>query len=809
MKRNTRKVVKKINLKNNAYRKKISIFFACLVLLVGVLITSSIIIFSSKEENKTYIAYVYDGEEHDAPPAKDDGYVIDEVKCENAKGAWNNDTWELLLMEMEGNFSCNLRFKLLYPYYKLSINPNGGSYRESPGTYEVYVLERFTYNVGEPTRKGYTFDGWEVTGKNSNITDSTFKMGSENTELKAKWKINTYNVEIMGSDLCDGIRQVDYDTETELCSPTKEGYTFTGWEVTSGRIEGNSFIVDDSDAIITAKWQINNYDYIVYHMQQAINGSYVLKDVDTHSSPYNTEVNPEVRTYTGFTSPTRKTVLITTRDNEVNYRYTRNKYTLTITPGSGVTYSGQTSMQLYFEETTELAIPTKTGYNFSGWSATSGTVTDNIFKMAASNSTLTTNWEPKKFNVTFNGNGGSITQTTKEVTYDAAYGALPSAIRTNYEFLGWYTDPTNGTKVNATDIVKITSNQTLYAHWRLVVFTITFNPNGGSVSPTSTTVNEGAKITNLPTPTRSGYNFGGWYTSLSFTEKITSDTVINRDIGTLYARWFVTPTITISSSQISNNTVRAASNGLASVTWNIKTTSSDNLSYTYKTIDYYSQSDRSTSTTSYSNGSNYSLSKSYSPGRHILIVQSTNQYGDKFYESYYVLVSEYGASSGGLSDIALNTGQTITVEDPGVYGMDGSPLSYISGFTIDIPVISGHSSSNADTFDLYGWNGSSWIHIVDFHTNDSYCSLSLSNNSTTGSWSSHISGSSSGYASSGTFTFAQNKYYKIKFVYYNDHLSCAQRATESASYTVTYKFISSSAGSSGMGNVNMESLFNF
>ena len=534
---------KKINLKRkNTYRKKVSIFLLCIVVLLGIIITSSVLIFSKNDNTKaTYIAYVYDGETHDAPPAKGEGYVIDEVKCEKTKGAWNNDTWELVLAEMEGNFSCSLKFKMMYPYYKLSVNPNGGSYNESPGTYEVYVLQGFTFNVKEPTRVGYTFDGWEVIGKESSIKDQVFKMGKENTELKAKWKVNTYAVEIMGSVLCDGLRQVDYQTATELCTPEKEGYTFTGWEITSGRLEGNNFIVDAQDAIITAKWQINNYDYITYHMQQAINGSYVLKDVDVTNATYNTEVSPEVRTYTGFTSPARKTIRITVRDNEINYRYTRNKYTLTITPGTGVTYSGSTSMQLYFEETTELAIPVKTGYNFTGWTKTSGEVTDNIFKMGSENATLTTNWSPKKFNVTFDGNGGSITQTTKEVTYDSTYGELPEAIRNGYNFLGWYTAASGGSQVTPTTAVKITDNQTLYAHWQIKTYTITYNANGGSVSPTSTSVTHGSSISSLPTPTRSSYTFLGWYTASSGGTKITTSTTFT-SAQTIYAHWVVSAT---------------------------------------------------------------------------------------------------------------------------------------------------------------------------------------------------------------------------------------------------------------------------
>ena len=42
---------------------------------------------------------------------------------------------------------------------------------------------------------------------------------------------------------------------------------------------------------------------------------------------------------------------------------------------------------------------------------------------------------------------------------------------------------------------------------------ITWNANGGSVSPTSWTRQVGTALGTLPTPTRSGHSFQGWYTA--------------------------------------------------------------------------------------------------------------------------------------------------------------------------------------------------------------------------------------------------------------------------------------------------------
>ena len=525
-------------------KKKKIIILSLIVITILIVIFSSYSIFKDKEKTEAILAYFYDGENHNTLPKKDDGYVIDEMKCSKAVGTWDNNKWEAKINDIEGKFECNLSFKILNPYHKLTINPNGGTYNDSPGKYELYVMEGFNYEIFEPTRKGYTFKGWQMTGNNSYIRGRTLTMGLEDTEIKARWQINTYNVEIKDSDLCDGEYPVDYNTALDLCVPTKTGYTFAGWDITSGMLDGNSFIVDDKDAVVTAKWQINNYDYVVYHMQQGLNGDYVLKDIDTYSAEYQSEVSPETRTYTGFTSPNRKTIEIAIRDNEVNYQYTRNKYSLSIDPNNGE-YSGSRNMQLYYEEQTELSIPTRVGYNFRGWDKTSGDVTDSIFTMDASDANLTAKWEAKKFIVTFDANGGSLSQTTKEVTYDSEYGQLATATRTGYNFLGWYTSASGGTKITSSSTVKITSNQTLYAHWQAKTFTVTFNANGGSVSTSSKTVTYDSTYGTLPTPTRTNYDFLGWYTDATNGTKVESTTTVKITSNqTLYAHWKLS-TVTI------------------------------------------------------------------------------------------------------------------------------------------------------------------------------------------------------------------------------------------------------------------------
>lgn len=67
-------------------------------------------------------------------------------------------------------------------------------------------------------------------------------------------------------------------------------------------------------------------------------------------------------------------------------------------------------------------------------------------------------------------------------------------------------------------------------------YTITFDANGGSVTPASAVTQEDGTLSSLPTPTRSGYTFRGWYTAASGGEEVTADYVFAADT-TIYARW--------------------------------------------------------------------------------------------------------------------------------------------------------------------------------------------------------------------------------------------------------------------------------
>ena len=126
-----------------------------------------------------------------------------------------------------------------------------------------------------------------------------------------------------------------------------------------------------------------------------------------------------------------------------------------------------------------LPTPNRTGYSFDGWytKEIGGTkVTETTTVGTNPPATLYAHWIAKKYLVTLNANGGKIDTTSGQVstksytaTYGSKYNFLPRPIRTGgYNFDGWYTDQTNGTKVDSDTTVTTAKDHILYAHWSLI-----------------------------------------------------------------------------------------------------------------------------------------------------------------------------------------------------------------------------------------------------------------------------------------------------------------------------------------------------
>lgn len=226
----------------------------------------------------------------------------------------------------------------------------------------------------------------------------------------------------------------------------------------------------------------------------------------------------------------------------------KKEFTITVDANGGTLTSGAASLTTVGGKLTALPQASRPGYTLTGWftekdggtqivGATSFTADATIYAHWTANGTPPSG---DTFTVSFNSQGGSA--VSSQTVAGGAKASSPTApTRSGYTFGGWYQEAacTNPWRF-ATDTV--TENITLYAKWTAVpppsttTYTVTFDANGGTVSPSSSATGTGGTLGSLPTPTRAGYAFDGWYTAPSGGSRVSTSTVFNANT-TVYAHW--------------------------------------------------------------------------------------------------------------------------------------------------------------------------------------------------------------------------------------------------------------------------------
>ena len=177
---------------------------------------------------------------------------------------------------------------------------------------------------------------------------------------------------------------------------------------------------------------------------------------------------------------------------------------------------------------------TKKGYTLVGWKYNDKEYKlSDKFIMINENITVTSIWNVNKYTITYEVNGGSVNNKTKEVTYDSKYGTLEIPSKKGYSFKGWYKDNGFINIVDEDTIVSDDKNHTLYAKWEINSYKLTIN-DGINTNEYTLKYNDEKEIV---IPERKGYSFVKW--------NITgTDSTINNNIfkmgtedSTLVAEW--------------------------------------------------------------------------------------------------------------------------------------------------------------------------------------------------------------------------------------------------------------------------------
>ena len=249
--------------------------------------------------------------------------------------------------------------------YTITFDTNGGSeiapITQDYGT-EITVPDN-------PTRKGYTFKGWD-----KEIPET---MPTENMTVKAQWEINQYAItfDTNGGSEIAPITQ-DYGTKiTAPADPTRKGYTFKGWDKEIPET------MPAENMTVKAQWEINQYA-ITFDTN---GGSEIAPITQDYGTKITAPADPTREGYT-FIGWDRDIPEIMPAENiTVTAQWEINRYTITFDTAGGSEIAPIT--QDYGTNITAPADPTREGYTFIGWDKAIPTT------MPAENITVTAQWK--------------------------------------------------------------------------------------------------------------------------------------------------------------------------------------------------------------------------------------------------------------------------------------------------------------------------------------------------------------------------------------------------------------------------------
>ena len=407
------------------------------------------------------------------------------------------------------------------PICTVTFDPNGGTLTGAATSSEQQNAP--ITQPTAPTRTGHTFTGWYKDLACTQPWDFDDWVTGDMT-LYAGWRANSYTLsfDTAGGSAIDPIIQ-DYGTTINApAAPTKTGYTFTGWS------PALPATMPAENLTVTAKWTINQYTITF----DTAGGS----AIDPITQDYGTTINaPADPTKTGYTfTGWDKTIPATmpAGDMTITAQWSINQYTITFDTAGGSAIDPIT--QNYGTTINAPAAPTKTGYTFTGWEPELPST------IPAENITVTAQWSINSYTVTLDPNGGRVSPDALSVTYLTPYGSLPTPVRSDYRFDGWYL---GDEKIEAQTVMSQAANHTLTARWTFQPSaivgpsrdTLTLETNGGNpIAPIHAARGTTLELSALHTE-KSGFRFTGWYLDKALTLPVTSLRLDGDQ--TVYAGW--------------------------------------------------------------------------------------------------------------------------------------------------------------------------------------------------------------------------------------------------------------------------------
>jgi len=389
--------------------------------------------------------------------------------------------------------------------HTLTYNSNGGSPTPSPVSAETGTA--FTL-ASAPTKSGYNFDGWLITGESTaRGAGTTYTMPAQDVTATAQWSSSSRTYYLYYS-LNGG--SPNYSSQscqtggyiTLNGNPTKSKYDFGGWTITRGTSSG--------EVVETEKYAGYNFYPTGTTTSFYANAQWVAQQ--PHTLSYKTG-------YSGGTPPASQTDIYS---------------------GTSVTLASALS---------------RTGYNFTGWllSHTSSVVSaGGTFTMPAQDVVATGQWSAKTVTITYYHGYDSGTYGTQSGKAGNTVTLKAAQTRSGYTFSGWLVrdqsgDDSSTRTYSAGASYQLRSDATATALWtpsQITTYTVSYNKNaedvtGDEIPVVSVTSGNQTSVRAPDLWKRNGFQFICWSTSSAGTgaEYQPGDMLAPTGNTTLYARW--------------------------------------------------------------------------------------------------------------------------------------------------------------------------------------------------------------------------------------------------------------------------------
>lgn len=461
----------------------------------------------------------------------------------------------------------------------------------------------------------FELDENEYIINSQSLTTAVLAGSSGDREYVLGFNKNNYNIIYYFNDGTysdDYVTTFDVHDSFELIVPVKVGNTFNGWYLDEEMTNNKLTRVEEGttrDLTLYAKWEENTYD-IVYHLNGSsynevfINGVMVNYLINSHTVSYTYDSendysldattrrngytfdgwydNPDFEGNKILSLPAGS--IVSNKDfyaKWISNVYTINfDYTPLYTPDAfDVTIMNISTIDLE-NSNGSIAItpnPNVNGYTFKGWLKDGEKITNITFNNI-DNMTLVANFVINKYNITLLGDnvqGNVALYDNDNMINNVDYGSnlefevkilnpiYSQSISTivvsySYEEDGEYVVVNKEGETYSID--NVTSD--IYIKIEGITinsFSVEFITNGGSEVTKITDIKYGDKIAEPTEPTRSGYEFGGWYTTSTLVTEFDFDSQITNDLH-LYAKWIMCEYIATLKNNVDSNSIEIAFN---------------------------------------------------------------------------------------------------------------------------------------------------------------------------------------------------------------------------------------------------------